>query len=820
MSSVFESFTADALDAVGEAKNFARETGHNYIASEHLLVGLLRIKRGIAASVLSGYSVTEDEIAGKALAVSGQGNSAPLENIAMTPALREVLSNSCYEAKVLGKDTVDTEHILLALLRDKNDAAARILVSLGISLEDLKSVIMQMIRESGETPEKEEHALAVKTEKTSVLSAYSDDITARAMRGEIDPITGRNAEIQRIIQILCRRTKNNPVLIGDPGVGKTAIIEGLAQRLVKRDVPDFLHEKRILTLDLTGMIAGTKFRGEFEERLKGVIDELTEHGDTILFIDELHTIVGAGNSEGSNDASNILKPALARGRVQVIGATTQDEYRRYIEKDAALERRFQPVTVREPSIEEAKQILFGLRDRYELHHDVTITDGAVEAAVDMSARYITDRFLPDKAIDLMDEAASKVRITRSEKRPDTVSLELKLERLVREKESEVKKQNFETAGTIKKEEDAVRSELESIRRAWEGKSGTRAAKVTEDEIAEIVSEWTGIPLSRMTESEADKYLKLEEILRSRVIGQDEAISSVSRALRRARAGLKEPHRPIGSFLFIGPTGVGKTELSKALAFALFDDEDAMIRLDMSEFMEGHSTSKLIGSPPGYVGYEDAGQLTERVRRRPYSVILLDEIEKAHSDVYNILLQVLDDGRLTDSKGRTIDFKNTIIIMTSNVGSTRAQAHPFIGFGADPAERAGYERSKEQMLESLKDVFRPEFLNRIDEIIVFHSLELEHTKMIAQLMLTEISKRLQSRNIRLRFDETVTEHMAKIGFDPSYGARPLRRAISREIEDALSEEILSGKIGVGDDITVSVKDGKLVFNNTEIPESDS
>ena len=800
MSNIFERFSKAAAEVINFSKTAAMKLGCNYVADEHILLGLLCVKDGVAYSVLSGYSVTYDEVVEKINEMKLSGSSSS-ETPDFTPAAKKVITESYYEARESNSELVETQHILLALLRNRDGVATRILAGLGISINELEDIINNTAEETGCEEE---------LKKTPILDSFSENVTQKAERGEIDPVIGRTDEIRRISQILCRRTKNNPVLVGDPGVGKTAIIEGLASKIVKGDVPEFMLGKRIVSLDLTGMIAGTKFRGEFEERFKTVINELTESGDAILFIDELHTIVGAGNAEGSNDASNILKPALARGKIQVIGATTLEEYRRYIEKDAALERRFQPVMVGEPDISESKLILYGLRKKYEEHHKVIICDDAIEAAVDMSARYIPDRFLPDKAIDLMDEAASMVRINEAQEEPDISSLEIELDRLVREKESLIKDCNYDAANQIKEREIKLRSDIDKQKKEWDDNKINIGSKVTADKIAEIVHEWTGIPVNRMTESEAEKYLRLEKILHTRVVGQESAILAISKALRRARAGLKEPQRPIGSFLFVGPTGVGKTELTKALAWALFDDENAMIRLDMSEYTEIHSVSKLIGSPPGYVGYEDGGQLTEKVRRRPYSVILLDEIEKAHPDIFNILLQILEDGRLTDAKGKTVDFKNTIIILTSNLGTNAAKHRSSIGFDTGISGAVSNELEKESIMNELKRTFRPEFINRIDEIVVFHKLGIEHTKQIAKLMLEAVCKRIEKLGINVEFNNDVVEYMAQIGFDSIYGARPLRRAITHEIEDGLSERMLAGEIKTGDHVTIAVDNSKLIF----------
>jgi len=688
--------------------------------------------------------------------------------------------------------------------------AARILSDFGADFKKLRSQVLNILKEEGA----ENHQATAKKGGTStpVLDQYGTDLTYLASEGQLDPVIGREKEIERVIQILSRRTKNNPVLIGEAGVGKTAVAEGLAQRIQEGNVPELLKDKKIVTLDMPGMLAGAKYRGEFEERLKNVMSEIKKNKDIILFIDEMHTIIGAGAAEGAIDASNILKPALARGEIQAIGATTIDEYRKHVEKDPALERRFQPVNVGEPSKEETVQILFGLRDRYEAHHKVRITDGALRAAVELSDRYITDRYLPDKAIDLIDEAASRVRLQAFTAPPDLKEMESRLEDLHKEKEEAVMNQNYEKAAQIRDEEQKLKNQLEEMKSNWAKKSTVNTETVKEEEIAHIVASWTGIPVKKLTEEEADRLLNLEETLHKRVIGQDEAVKAVSRAIRRARAGLKDPNRPVGSFIFLGPTGVGKTELCKALAEVLFGDEDAMIRLDMSEYMERHTVSRLVGSPPGYVGYDDGGQLSERVRRKPYSVVLFDEIEKAHPDVFNILLQILEDGRLTDSKGRTVDFKNTVIVMTSNVGAHSLRKQKSIGFGSgDNMAASEYQKMKDNIMEDLKKTFRPEFLNRLDETIVFHSLEEDHLKQIVKIMVDSVSARLEEKDIYLEVTDAAKEFMTSEGFDPTYGARPLRRVIQRLLEDNLSEEILAGRVKVGDRVKVDVKDGKLVFN---------
>ena len=800
-------FTEGARRALALSQDSAKEMGHNYVGSEHLLLGLIKEGEGAAARALAQLGIREADVSARADELVGHGDYHFTDSFGYTPRTKKILELSLYEAKSLKNSYIGTEHILLAIIREKDCVAVRILEDLGVDF----TLLYQMLAGTTRKPESA-RAAAEEDEGTPVLNKYGRDLTRQAKNGELDPVIGRENEIQRIIQILSRRTKNNPVLIGDPGVGKSAIIEGLAQRIASGNIPELLKNKRVVTLDLGGMLAGTKYRGEFEERIKAAIDELIENKNTILFIDELHTIVGAGASEGSIDASNIMKPALARGEMQVIGATTLDEYRRYIEKDAALERRFQPVTVGEPTKEEAVAILFGLRDRYEAHHKATITDEAIRAAVELSDRYISDRFLPDKAIDLMDEAASRVRLAAFVAPAGMKELDGKLAELLKEKEEAVNNQNFERAAAIRDEERAIRDEMTSRKASWEREREGRKCIVTENSIAEVVNAWTGIPVNRLTEDESEKLLHLEDELHKRVIGQDEAVEAVARAIRRARAGLKDPKRPIGSYLFLGPTGVGKTELSKALAEVMFSNEDAMIRLDMSEYMESHSVSKLVGSPPGYVGFDEGGQLTERVRRKPYCVILLDEIEKAHPDVFNILLQVLEDGRLTDSKGRTVDFRNTIIIMTSNIGAAAAAGRNTVGFGSE-SKALTYERMREAMMGELKKTFSPEFLNRIDEIIVFHPLEQEQAAKIVRLMLKGVADRLRERGIDLTFSEGAVEQLSRDGFDPVYGARPLRRAIQHQVEDSLSEELLSGKIRLGDKVKAKAKGGKLAFEKT-------
>lgn len=806
----FGRFTERAQKALLYAQEEARNMGHNYVGTEHLLLGLLREKDGAAAKVLADMGMDLDKMRNYIVQLVGKGNYNFNEGFGYTPRTKRVMELSFYEARNLGHNYVGTEHLLLALIREGEGVAARILKDANIDFEKIRTQIMQMIQEEGG----EIQGTSKGKSNTPNLDQFGTDLTELAREGKLDPVIGRDKEIERVIQILSRRTKNNPVLIGEPGVGKTAIAEGLAQRIVEGNIPELLKGKRVVTLDLSGMVAGAKYRGEFEERLKSVMEEIKQAKDIILFIDEMHTIIGAGAAEGAIDASNILKPALARGEIQAIGATTLDEYQKHVEKDAALERRFLPVMVGEPTVEETIQILHGLRDRYEAHHKVRITDEAIEAAATLSDRYITDRFLPDKAIDLIDEAASRVRLKSYTAPPDVKNLEKKLEDLRKEKEEAVANQNFEKAAQLRDEEKKVRDQIESEKEKWK-KSYADNQIVGEQEIAQIVSSWTGIPVVKLTEEESERLLKMEEILHKRVIGQDEAINAVSRAIRRARVGLKDPKRPIGSFMFLGPTGVGKTELCKALAEVLFGDEDYMIRIDMSEYMERHAVSRLIGSPPGYVGYEEGGQLTEQVRRRPYSVILLDEIEKAHPDVFNILLQILEDGRLTDGKGRVVDFRNTVIVMTSNVGAHTIRKQKTLGFApVQDTIDSEYEKMKENIMEELKKTFRPEFINRVDEIIVFHALEDEHLRKIVPLMLENAIKRLAQKDIHLTISDAAKDFMVKKGFDPVYGARPLRRAIQRAVEDNLSEEMLAGRIKVGDRVLIDVENDKLVFKKLQ------
>lgn len=803
---MFGRFTERAQKVLVLAQEEARRAHFDYVGTEHLLLGLIREGGGIAARVLQGMGIEMQQVRDEVEKIMGKGNFTGIGEIGFTPRSKKVLELSFDEARRLGHNYIGTEHILLGLIREGEGVAARVLENLGANLEKVREGVIAML--SGAAPQSGAPKAVNQAGNTPTLNEFGRDLTQMAQEGKLDPVVGREKEIERVVQVLSRRTKNNPVLIGEPGVGKTAIAEGLAQRIIQANVPETLLNKRVMTLDLASVVAGTKFRGEFEERLKKVTEEIRSAGNVIIFIDELHTLIGAGAAEGAIDAANILKPALARGELQCIGATTLDEYRKHIEKDPALERRFQPIMVDEPSVEEAIEILKGLRDRYEAHHRVKISDEAIEAAVRLSDRYITDRFMPDKAIDLVDEAASRVRLQSYVAPPDIKEKELKLEEVRKEKEAAISGQEFEKAAQLRDDERKLREELDSIKKDWEKQKGFDKNTVSEEDIAHIVSSWTGIPVSKLAEEETARLLRMEEILHQRVVGQDEAVKAVARAVRRARAGLKDPKRPIGSFIFLGPTGVGKTELARALAEALFGDEDAIIRIDMSEYMEKHAVSRLMGAPPGYVGYEEGGQLTEAVRRKPYSVVLLDEIEKAHPEVFNILLQVLEDGRLTDAKGRTVDFRNTVIIMTSNVGANTIKKETTLGFRTAAAE-SNYENMKERVTNELRRTFRPEFLNRIDEIIVFHALAEEHIKEIVDLMLKEVDIRLKENDISLEVSEEAKKLLAKEGFDQLYGARPLRRAIQKMVEDRLSEELLKGTFKPGDRVKVEEKDEDIV-----------
>lgn len=808
---MFGRFTERAQKVLALAQEEALRLGHNNIGTEHILLGIVREGEGIAAKALLALGLGAEKIQKEVESLIGRGQEIT-QTIHYTPRAKKVIELSMDEARKLGHSYVGTEHILLGLIREGEGVAARVLNNVGVSLNKARQQVLQLLG-SNEAASSHQGGNAANA-NTPTLDSLARDLTVIAREGRLDPVIGRSKEIQRVIEVLSRRTKNNPVLIGEPGVGKTAIAEGLAQQIVNNEVPEILRDKRVMTLDMGTVVAGTKYRGEFEDRLKKVMDEIRQAGNIILFIDELHTLIGAGGAEGAIDASNILKPSLARGELQCIGATTLDEYRKYIEKDAALERRFQPIQVDEPTTEESIQILQGLRDRYEAHHRVSITDEAIEQAVKLSDRYISDRFLPDKAIDLIDEAGSKVRLRSFTTPPNLKELEQRLESVRKEKDAAVQGQEFEKAASLRDTEQRLREELEETKKAWKEKQGQENSEVTVEDIAMVVSSWTGIPVSKLAQEETDRLLNMEEILHSRVIGQEEAVKAIAKAVRRARAGLKDPKRPIGSFVFLGPTGVGKTELARALAESMFGDEDAMIRIDMSEYMEKHSTSRLVGSPPGYVGYEEGGQLTEKVRRKPYSVVLLDEIEKAHPDVFNILLQVLEDGRLTDSKGRTVDFRNTILIMTSNVGADTLKRNKYVGFNVQD-ESQDYKDMKGKVMGELKRAFRPEFLNRIDEIIVFHSLEKTHLQHIVTLMAKQLTTRLKEQEIELHLTDKAIEKIAEEGFDPEYGARPLRRAIQKHIEDRLSEELLKGEIQRGQKVELDVADGEFTVRATEV-----
>ncbi|PIC63560.1 ATP-dependent Clp protease ATP-binding subunit ClpC [Sporosarcina sp. P13] len=802
---MFNRFTQRAQKVLQLAQEEAIRLKHESIGTEHILLGLIREGGGIAAKALEAINVNADTIEREVEILVGVGSKDVGPIVHYTPRAKRVIELSVDESRKLGHSYIGTEHILLALIREGEGVAARVLNNAGVSLNKARQQVLQLL---GNDESSVGSAANSASAATPTLDSLARDLTEIAREGTLDPVIGRSKEILRVIEVLARRTKNNPVLIGEPGVGKTAIAEGLAQQVVNNEVPEILRDKRVMTLDMGTVVAGTKYRGEFEDRMKKVMEEIRQAGNIILFIDELHTLIGAGGAEGAIDASNILKPSLARGELQCIGATTLDEYRKYIEKDAALERRFQPIQVDEPTVEETIQIIQGLRDRYEAHHRVKITDEAVEAAAKMSDRYISDRFLPDKAIDLIDEAGSKVRLRSYTTPPNLKELEVKLEAIRSEKNAAVQSQEFEKAASYRDKEQKMKEKLEITKTAWKEKQGKTESEVTVNDIATVVAMWTGIPVDKIAETESAKLLNMEEILHERVIGQNEAVLAISKAIRRARAGLKDPKRPIGSFIFLGPTGVGKTELGRALAEVMFGDEDAMIRIDMSEYMEKHATSRLVGSPPGYVGYEEGGQLTEKVRRKPYSVVLLDEIEKAHPDVFNILLQVLEDGRLTDSKGRTVDFRNTVIIMTSNVGATELKKNRYVGFNIGDGD-SGYDDMKEKMLAELKKAFRPEFLNRVDDMIVFHSLEKEHLRQIVSLMSNELSKRLAEQDIELVLTEAAMDKITDEGYDPEYGARPLRRALQKHVEDRLSEELLEGKVLMGETVVIDVEEDKFV-----------
>ena len=819
-------FTPRAEEALRLAQEAAEEMGHGYVGTEHILLGLMREEDGIAHRVMREYGMTEDMICTVLERSVGKGLSGAAPSQGLTPRAKSAVELAVSEAMRMGAACIGTEHLLMGLLREGSNMAIRVLETVGIDPKKMYSSIVQKINEGPRAAAGGSMPLSHREDgkKGKTLAEFTRDLTEAARQGKLDPVIGREKEIQRVIQILSRRTKNNPVLIGEPGVGKTAIAEGLAQRIAAADVPEELLDKRVLSLDLSGMVAGTKYRGEFEERIKKTIDEVKKAGNVILFIDELHTIVGAGSAEGAVDAANILKPALSRGEIRVVGATTLNEYRKYIEKDAALERRFQPVTVAEPTPETAIEILKGLRDKYEAHHKLTITDEAVEAAVRLSVRYINDRFLPDKAIDLMDEAASRVRMDAESASPELKSLEEKIAALRKEKAEVLAAQDYEKAAQLRDIEQNYLEQVEIERENWRRNLAVNRGIVGEEDIAKVVAGWTGIPVTRLTEDESQRMLKLEEVLHKRVVGQDEAVTAVAKAIRRSRVGLKDPKRPIGSFLFLGPTGVGKTELCKALAEVMFGSENDMIRIDMSEYMEKHTVSRLVGSPPGYVGHEEGGQLTEKVRRKPYSVVLFDEIEKAHEDVWNILLQILEDGIVTDSQGRRVDFKNTIIVMTSNVGARNITAADkplgFDGRETEADEKARFDRIKQAVMDELRRTFKPEFLNRIDETIVFRQLTEEDIRRIAQRMLEITGKRMAQQGITLLADDEAVTALAKDGFDPQYGARPLRRAIQNEVEDAVAEQMLEGKLQSGDTAHICLQDGKVTIEKAAAPAQEA
>ena len=796
-------FTNSAEKALELSGELAADFGHNYIGTEHILYGLVKEGSGVASQVLNLQEVTPENIEEEIEALVGKGT--PIQNrqeIGFTPRSKRVIENAFLEARKFGSEFIGTEHLLIGIMREGDSIAVRIMLDLGVNPQKLYNEIIKVINEdeNANINEKQSNGKGRGSyNQTPTLNQYGTDLTKKAAEGKLDPVIGRKTEIQRVIQILSRRTKNNPCLIGEPGVGKTAVAEGLAEKIISEDVPEMLKNKRVVSLDIASMVAGAKYRGDFEERIKKCLEEVRKSGDVILFIDEVHTIVGAGSAEGAVDAANILKPLLARGEVQVIGATTLNEYRKYIEKDSALERRFSPVTVGEPTKAETEEILKGIRDKYEAHHNVKITDEAIKSAVELSTRYINDRFLPDKAIDLIDEAASRVKMKTYTQPESLKKLEDEIVTLDKEKEDTIRVQDFEKAAILRDKIKEEKEKLQKEKEKWQNKNTKNVTALNEEDIAEVVASWTGVPVKKLTQSENEKLKNLEKTLHQRVIGQNEAVEAVAKAIRRGRVGLKDPNRPIGSFLFLGPTGVGKTELSKALAESLFGNEDAMIRIDMSEYMEGHSVSKLIGSPPGYVGFDDGGQLTEKIRRKPYSVILFDEIEKAHPDVMNMLLQILDDGRLTDAQGRTVNFKNTVIIMTSNIGARLITDKTTLGFSAvdkkDETQKE-YESIKKDVMGELKKQFRPEFINRIDEIIVFHKLNNEDIKQIIDIMINQVTKRMQEKGYNLEIEDSVKELIAKKGIDSNYGARPLKRAIQSMLEDKIAESILDGIVKPG------------------------